>query len=329
MKSRILYHHLIALTCFAVLNLFGPSLAIADDTVVPDIDASKVSITTIEPERDVGYTVGDILVRTVTLTVKKPYALDPTTLPIVGYEHRYKGQVIGVELRSINFKQDQDDQHNFYTMQLAYQVFTNNIVAKPSKLPAEIVKFHGEGKVVQYRIPSWPFRISPLAVYGSVKIETDMSPLRGPLLLDSSPEKLRVKVLTVILAFAAFGLLYILGSVTWLPRMGGPFARACRDLRKLPATPEGLQQAVARVHQSLNDTASGSVFSDTLDAFLAKKPGFIPIKTDIQRFFGLSRQVFFEPQAAHEVGQEPLVWLKTFCRHCRDCERGLIPETKA
>ncbi|TSA48691.1 MAG: hypothetical protein D4R48_05105 [Nitrosomonadales bacterium] len=302
------------------LCLLCTHAALAEEDLLID---PRVSIRTVEPAREVGYTVGDILERTITLEAKKPYKLLETSLPIVGYERRYKGQVTGIELRRIHLEQSPGTDATTYTLHLAYQVFTNNIVAKPAMLPPEIVKFSGAGKMFEYRIPSWSFRISPLAVYGSVKIEKDMSPFRGPLLLDASAEKLRLKVLLALFGVSLLGLLYVLGANTWLPRMGGPFARACRDLRKLPATDEGLQQAVTRVHQALNASAGNTVFGGNLEAFLLDRPAFIPLRADIERFFGLSRQVFFEPAAAHDIGATPLVWLRQFGRRCRDCERGL------
>jgi mxaA protein len=283
----------------------------------------RVRIRTIEPERNVGYVVGDVLERTVILDVKKPYKLLDTSLPIVGYERRYKGQVVGIELRRIDVEETLGKDTTQYRLQLAYQVFTNNIVAKPAILPPEIVKFSGEGKIFDYRIPSWSFRISPLAVYGSVKVENDMSPFRGPLLLDASPEKLRLKVLIGILVLSLLGLLYIFGAHAWLPRMGGPFARTYRALRKLPDTRDGLRQGVARMHESFNATAGHAVFGGNLDAFLQARPGFSPLREDIERFFGLSRQVYFEPNAAHDAGDQPLDWLRQFCKRCRHCERGM------
>jgi len=338
MNPKLFYlflsRHLIA--AFFLSILASPALASPDDGAAPEIADGIVKISIIEPDRAVGYTVGDVLERTVTLEVKKPYTLLNTSLPIVGYEHRYKGQVSGIELKSIRHEALENDDNTVYTLYLAYQVFTNNIVAKPAILPAEIIKFKGPAKavagskaksgIVQYRIPSWNFRISPIAVYGSVKIEEDMSPLRGPLLLDASPQKIRLKVLVGILVLSILGLLYILGMRAWLPLMGRPFAKAYRDIRKLPATADGLQQAVARIHHALNATAGSSIFSDNLDSFLASKPAFSAVKTDIEHFFGLSRQVFFETQAAHQIGDEPMTWLKGFCRRCRDCERGLTPE---
>jgi mxaA protein len=103
--------------------------------------------------------------------------------------------------------------------------------------------------------------------------------------------------------------------------MGGPFARAYRDLKKLPATAEGLSQGVARLHQAFNATAGNSVFDAT--TFLARKPGFAPLGQELGQFFGLSRTVFFEPSAPHGIAGDATAWLRKFCRRCRDCERGL------
>jgi mxaA protein len=321
--------HSLAAALFALffsLSLIPAALA---DEPVETVKDGVVTLLEKNPDRSVGYTVGDILERTITLDVKKPYKLLETSLPIVGYERRYKGQIIGIELRSISHTQKEHDASTTYTIHLAYQVFTNNVVAKPAALPAEIVRLIANGRVAQYRIPSWLFAISPIATYGDVNIQYDMSKFRGPLLLDAGPDKLRLKVLVSIFAVSLLGLLYILGRRAWLPRMGGPFARAYRDinkLRKLPVTDTSLQTAVSRVHQSLNVTAGNSVFNDTLEAFLVKKPAFMPVKADIEQFFGLSRSVFFEHKAAHQAGESPMLWLREFCRRCRDCERGLSPE---
>jgi mxaA protein len=328
-QYRLNQYRLVHILLAVIFTFICANNALANDPPSPDIPAGIVKMTTIEPKRDVGYTVGDILERTIILEVKNPYKLVPTTLPIVGYERRFKGQVTGIELRKINYSKVEDKNSTTHTMHLAYQVFTNSPTAKFVFLPAEIFKFTSAktGELVQYRVPEWLFRVSPLAVYGSVKIEEDMSTFRGPFLLNDKIEKQRLTILLAIFGVSLLGLLYILGMRAWLPLMGKPFARSFREVRKLPATVEGLQQAVASVHQALNTTAGNSVFGGTLDTFLANKPAFAPIKADIELFFGLSRQVFFEPQAAHEAGKEPIVWLRGFIRICRDCERGLTPES--
>lgn len=327
MKTRFKPSHVIAfMALFAGLTL-APFASADDEGLFPTIKDGVIDIHIVDPDHNVGYTVGDIVERTVTLEVKKPYKLLETSLPITGFERRYKNQLIGIDLSSISHKKEEHNDSTTYTLHLAYQVFTNNLVAKHGATPPEYLKFvAADGKIYQYRIPTFDFVISPISVFGAVKIENDMSPFRGPLLLNPEPEKERLKILLGVLAVSLLGLLYILGRRAWLPMMGGPFARAYRDLRKLPNTDEGLQKAVTRLHESLNATAGNSVFSDTLDTFLMKKPAFRPIHADLERFFDMSRHVFFEPGSVQPAGSSPLTWLKHFCRRCRDCERGLRPE---
>ncbi|MES2580835.1 MAG: hypothetical protein V4552_09840 [Pseudomonadota bacterium] len=295
---------------------------------LPDIKNGIVSIQIQEPERNVGYTVGDILTRNMTINIKKPYQLIDESLPIIGYERRYKGQLVGIDLSDLKHVKKENSDGVTHTLSLSYQVFTNNLVAKHGSLPQEYLRIINTQtkEVVKYRIPSWDFAISPLSIYGAVKIESDMSGFRGPLLLDNSKLKQYLKVLLTVLALSLLGLLYMLGKYTWLPRMGGPFAKSYRLIRRSANTPQGLQQSITSMHQSLNHTAGMSVFSGNLNEFFEKKPSFRPIKTEIEQFFALSRQVFFEPNAKHDIGNEPIKWLAQFCRRCRDCERGLIPD---
>jgi mxaA protein len=325
------------MTKFITLLLFTFSLNVnlahaLDSQSLPDIKAGVVSLQIQDPERAVGYTVGDVLTRHLTLSIKKPYKLIDESLPIVGYQKRYRGQPIGIDLSDIKHTSQDNGKEVTHNLTLSYQVWTNKTVVKPGALPAEylhIINLESKGKeVVKFRIPSFEFNISPIARFGQVKIEDDMSKYRGPLLLESAPEKQRLKILLSILALSLLGLIYMLGKHTWLPRMGGPFAKSYRQIRKQANTPQGIQSAVSSIHAALNITAGHSLFSDNLDDFLAKKPAFNAIKTEMQQFFGLSNQVFFEPNAQHRVGSEPLEWLTQFSRRCRDCERGLIPDTK-
>ena len=327
-------NQLIKLINISLLSLILSTsfLANANDEPSPEIPEGIVKLSKINPDRNVGFLMGDIMNRTITLEVKKPYKLIETTLPIVGYEHRYKGQVSGIELRKINHTEKENRDTTTYVIQLAYQVFTTAPVVKPAILPAETVKFQGppteEAKdgLVQYTIPEFYFRISPMAVFGAVKIEEDMSPLRQPVLLQPYVEKQKLTAYLAVLGLSLLGLLYILGSRAWLPLMGRPFAQASRQLTKLSSkNPEDLELALSRVHKALNTTAKYSVFSDNMDAFLSHTPSFKAIEAEIDQFFTLSHQVFFDTQISTSHDGNSLVWLKKFCKQCRDCERGLKP----
>lgn len=314
------------LSLFALAaSLFLAFPAAAEDQPVSENLSPKgyppVYVSVANPSRDVGLHVGDVLQRIITLRVQKPYKLLETSLPLAGNQKKHRGQKQGIETRSATLEHSEQGDYNIYRLDISYQVFTNNVVAKPSALPPEFVKFSGNGKIFQVRIPSWQFRISPLAVFGSVKIEADMSLYRGPLLLDNQPYRYALYTLLAILGATLLALLYVVGNRSWLPRMGGPFARAYRELRKLPADDAGLKQGVSRMHQAFNTSCGGSVF--TADDVVTAKPGFAVIKDEIARFFMLSRTVFFDTNAEPGIAESPQAWLREFCRRCRDCERGL------
>lgn len=323
----------IRICAFMLLLCTTPITASAiDSQELPDVKPGIVSIETKDPVKLVGYTVGDVIEREVILNIKAPYKLIDTSLPIPGYEKRYRGQLIGIELKSINHAKKEHNDSTTHNIKLAYQVFTNNVVAKNAALGPEyinLINTKNSKDLVKYRIPSLDIAVSPIAIFGQVKIENNMSPFLGPLLMASDNEKQWLKVALVFLALSLTSLLYILGQRAWLPHMGGPFARGYRILRRTPNTAEGLKQAVSTVHQSINSTAAMTVFNDNLDTFLENHPHFLPLKQEIQQFFDLSRQVYFEPsynpEPGHGVGPYPQPWLKQFIRRCRDCERGLTP----
>jgi mxaA protein len=324
-KKFFMHYFGIFLNLVTALSI-APAYAAPGDEL-PTIDPKFVSIQVNNPARDAGYVVGDIIAREITLTIKKPYELVKESLPIVGYEHRYKGQISGIELYDIQSKETSNVDSVTHQLNLKYQVFTTGRVAKPGALRAEIIKIRNTEKkeIFQYRIPLYNIRISPLSVFGQVKLLEEMSPFTPPFHISAQQEKTVLNISIVILVLSLIGLLYILGMRTWLPRMGAPFAKAYRDIRNMPESAEGLQQAVARVHQALNKTASTSLFNDNLPAFLMQKPAFAPMQQEIERFFQLSRFTFFESNNQQTLANSSKQWLLDFCKHMRDCERGLVP----
>jgi len=114
---------------------------------LPSVDDQFVELKLEDPTRDAGYVVGDILNRKITLTIKKPYQLIDESLPIVGYEHRYKGQVSGIELSAINKKTTVTSEGETHVLDLSYQVFKTGRVAKPAALRAEILRLRNTENV--------------------------------------------------------------------------------------------------------------------------------------------------------------------------------------
>lgn len=319
---------------FALLMLAAAFPAFAlDSQELPDVKDGIVSIETVDPAQRVGYTVGDVIEREVILTIKAPYKLIDTSLPIPGYEKRYRGQLIGIELKSISHDKKESSDQATHHIKLAYQVFTNNVVAKNASLGPEyinLINTSNKKELVKYRIPSLDISISPISIFGQVKVENNMSSFLGPLLMSSSHEKQTLKISIILFVLSLIALLYILGARAWLPRMGGHFARAYRGVRKTGTDAEGLRQAISILHQAINRTAGASIFNDNAYTFLQSHPNYKPLREELETFFDLSRQIYFEPTFKPEnkfgAAENPHQWLTQFARRCRDCERGLTPE---
>ena len=186
----------------------------------PDIQEGIVSIKIKEPLHRVGYTVGDKSERHVEVTIKKPYVLIKESLPIPGYERKYKGQDLGIVLDAMNHVYKENKTSSTLVLDLTYQIFTNNVVAKPGFLPAEYIRVLNpndpEKKVFKYRIPEYQIAISPLSIFGNIKIEEDMSPLRGVFLIDEKNPIKTLKISGIIALFSLLGLLYIYSQYAWL-----------------------------------------------------------------------------------------------------------------
>ncbi|MGB4812531.1 MAG: hypothetical protein WBP13_08655 [Methylophilaceae bacterium] len=320
------------LKCLLVWLLLGfAPMSRADEKSLPDLDPKFYTLQETNPTRDAGYVVGDTLDRTLVITIKKPYELVHESLPIVGYEHRWKGQISGVELVNIQTEDKLLSDSVQYTLNLRYQVFTTGRTVKHASLKAETLHVRNTQtkEIVRLRAPFFDFRVSPLSLLGQIKLNEDMSPFVVPFDLNATNDQTRLKWYGSLLIAALLGLLYIFGVYAWLPRMGGPFAKAYRSIRQIPNSTEGLQYAVSQLHESLNKTAGSSLFNNNINTFIQNKPAFTPLKQEIEQFFGLSNQVFFESKITSNVGDDPKAWLQHFCRQLRDCERGLTPTTKA
>ena len=287
---------------FILCLLFALPAKTADDT--------RYSLHVSNPERDIGYIVGDRLTRTVILEVRPPYALTPASLPAKGLNRQ------GIELHGIKMRESSVSGAVRYTLQLDYQVFTRAATPRKVVLPQETLQLKGDGRTIKVAIPAWSFRVSPLAAQGETHIEQDMSPFRGPMPRETKTTRQMLAACIALIAFAAGGLLYFNGNRRWLPGMGGPFAAACRQLRRLPAS--DTQQAVTVIHQAFNRTFGANLFKPDLPKFFAAHPRFVPVRSEIEDFFNLSDRVLFGAVVTDSYTPHKL---RHFCKLCRDCER--------
>jgi len=317
---------LIFILLFLSLNVFSYE----DPKKYKDIDPSFIKITIKDPDQKVGYTVGDKISREIIFTVKKPYQLVEESLPIEGYEKRYRGQKLGVVLQNIKYFKKDEGKEVRYKINLIYQIFTNNVVAKPASVTADyyrLINLADSENILKYRIPDFTFAISPIAVFGDIKIEDDMSPLRGPFYISSQEEKAFLKKYFIGFIIVLLLIGYIWGRFTWIPGQNKIFSTVYKNNKKLSPSPENVKKFISDLHAGFNKTVNQSLFESNLEALLKKNKSFINIKDEIHVFFDLSRSIFFENSKVIDY-KKTHIWLKSFSLHCRMSERKLIVDSK-
>ena len=71
---------------------------------------------------------------------------------------------------------------------MTYQIFTNNVVAKPAFITADyyrVVNKKNPEEVLKLRVPELTIAVSPIAIFGDIKVQEDMSDYRGPMLIEN------------------------------------------------------------------------------------------------------------------------------------------------
>tara|TARA_B100000035_G_scaffold167929_1_gene143311 strand:- start:7935 stop:8924 length:990 start_codon:yes stop_codon:yes gene_type:complete len=290
-----------------------------------DIDPEYANVEVIDPDQNVGYTIGDLIHRKVKVSIKKPFSLIEESLPIVGYEKRYRGELLGMTLRKADFSKEITNEKSVYDIDLTYQVFTNKDFAKPGAITADyyrVINSKKPDEIFKIRIPSFTFAISPIAVFGAVKVEENMSEYRGPFLLDASEARKTLKYASALLLLCFFILFYIYSRYSWWPRQNRVFSQIYSKYKKTEFSQENLEAFTKALHNGLDKSLGQTVFIDNLNLLYKQNTSFQDIEDEIHDFFKLSRKIFFDKNG--KINRtEAYKWLKDFALHCRFCERKL------
>mgnify|MGYP003968588799 FL=1 len=320
-------HKICLLFCLLMFSSAN-NFAYEDLRKFPDMDPKYVDISILDPNQKVGYTVGDYINREITLTVKEPFKLIEESLPIVGYEKRYRGQLLGISLKAINVSKKTKDGLTTYVIKLKYQIFTNNVVAKPASITADYYRFINPNepkKIQKFRVPAFTFAISPIAIFGDVKIENDMSPYRGPFLKDKIPDENKIKFSLFALIIILLSFIYIYGRYTWLPNR--TFSMVYRRFKKQKPSAANTKKIITALHAGFDNLIEQSLFEDNIALLIKKNGSFKHIEKELHTFFKISRALFFQKHI--KLDQDELnKWLINFSLHCRMCERKLIVNPK-
>lgn len=285
---------------------------------VPQAVAQDLPTVAVREPRAFGYSIGDVVSRTVTVRLPSGYELDESSLP----QRSKPGRAI--ELRKVSRHRIWQADGMLQELGLEYQVFLSPAELRPLELPPVLLRVKGPARVEELRIDAWPVLVGPLSPAEPRLREGlgEMRPDAPPPLIDTTTAWWRLQAygLAALLLLGYMAHVYI--GLPWAARRRRPFAAAWRALRGLPRSfsVEQRQVAFRSLHEALNQTAGLVLFEPDLDSFIAAHQEFAGLRSDLQLFFQRSREQFFASSGMQEAAHD--AWLIQICRQCRDAERG-------
>ena len=302
--------------CAATLLLLG---LLSASYNLQAAEAAKILSLT-NPTDTYGVQIGDKLSRKVVLDVPAPFKISEGAFPKKGNKNN------GVELVEVSVTTESQKEHTLYTVNLGYQTFTNPNKPSVMQLPAEKFALTGGAKSDAIEVPAWGFWLSPIVTGGIETAQKNIQPEAMPPLVDISAHKTLLVFFASLLTASLLALLYMNADGNWLPFMGGAFAKAHRQLKRL-AKSSGTKTAVEEkkalvyVHQAFNQHFGANMFARDIETFMAKRSSFKKMKAEIAQFFDESNQSLYavEPRDSQKIIEK----LVPLSKQLRACERGV------
>ena len=284
-----------------------------------EVKAAKIASLT-NPAQSYGVQIGDKLSRKIVLEVPAPFKIAEGAFPKKG------SKTNGVELVEVEIQTDQQKDVTRYTVNLRYQTFTGPKQPTVMHLPIEKLALTGGAKAEIIEVPAWGFWLSPIVTGGIEAAQKNIQPEAAPPLVDDRAHKTRLALFASLLAASLLALLYINADGNWLPFMGGAFAKAHRQLKRLAKssgakTAAEEKQALVYIHQAFNQHFRANMFARDIEQFVTKRNSFKKMKAEIAQFFDESNQSLYsiEPRDSQKIIAE----LASLSKQLRDCERGV------
>jgi mxaA protein len=263
----------------------------------------------VETPRPFGYVNGDEIPQRIIIETRSGITLQTGSLPAKGQINRW------LNLNQVTVKQSGQR----YQIDLLYQAFYAPQEVKALTLPGFTVQLSQGEKTVGKNIPAWTFTLSPLRelVVRQAEQGEYIRPDSPPSLLDNTQAFYGLTAsLGVALPIAAY-LAFLYGCFPNMTRRT-VFKRALRKLSGLSKT--DMAQALTIVHHALNNLNGQPLFSNRLDRFYRRNPGYLRLNSQLTWFFTYSNRYFFSDGMM--VVEQDLQQLKDLCEQCRKIERG-------
>lgn len=226
--------------------------------------------------RDFGFHLGDLAEQQFQLTLPAGERLNVNTLPSRGRLNDWL-DVRAFEHEVLNATDEaaaaQANAPITYQLTFHYQLFKQVDQTSTVKIPPTTVLLASGKKVV---LPAWPITVGRLlpADYERTKVLAQPAVAQTT---DTRPAERWRNILLGALVMTTLIWLWLADKLPFLNPPSGPFTRANRAIKRLPASDDG-RRAITQLQQALAQDAGETVFPDQLDAYFAAKPHYRPLQ---------------------------------------------------
>ena len=248
------------------------------------------------PERNFGYSIGDILEQSVSLDNDNAVVTIPA-LPEIKREGAW------VKRHSVQLSDDKRQ------LILRYQIINAPRATRIITLPSLVLTTHTDASI---NIPAWSFSVAPI-IASATDTENPLPAMQAdwqPEAPATAPTLMRIAQLAKALFLT---LLLWLGWWLWRGAREArllPFAQAYRSIKKHSDNSSSDSQASwLSLHRAFDHAAERSVGIDTVQSLFQKHEWLKPFEENINNFYTHSSTRFYSP-VEHEDGVDVLALSK-------------------
>ena len=169
------------------------------------------------------------------------------------------------------------------------------------------------------RVPELTIAVSPIAIFGDIKVQEDMSDFRGPVLIEQQQYLNKIYIGAAVFIFSLFVLLYVYTKFTIVPGFKKTFLPLYRKLKKDKDI--NIDEIIKLIHGQINNYSEASIFEKNLKDLYSKNSSFKFIEKELILFFKISNQKLFTKQMKENASIRD--WLIFFCFHLHLCEKKI------
>ncbi|PIR70375.1 MAG: hypothetical protein COU46_01785 [Candidatus Niyogibacteria bacterium CG10_big_fil_rev_8_21_14_0_10_42_19] len=261
------------------------------------------------PEHDFGYVYGDTIVIKAEIVTRGKILLNKEKLSL----RRMKIND-WLDIRVILDKAKETGNRNIYRLTIEYRIFYASFETSVIEIPEYRLSFSDKERTFFVYIPLYSATVSPLATREEAE-NLMISPLVAPQEPDTKYFFFSLAIFAVsaslLFSFVLTHYLYIYVRL----RRNSVFGVALNQLNNV----NSLKEAMLITHRAINSYAGCACFRSEIGSFIKDHPEFENVRSELERFFTLSEEIFFS-QKIFSAGEEEIAGLRSLLQKMRICE---------